>query len=150
MTENSGHTLRLVVVTPAGVAWEKEAAYVVLQTSEGQIEVLPGHAALVVTLEPGELRIGYEGREEIFAAGDGFTEVLPDRVTVFAHLAERADEIAIDATEAARLRAEQALAGAAQLSDDERLEAESLLEECDVKIRIAFARKHLRAGSPPR
>ena len=43
----------------------------------------------------------------------GFAEVLPDRVTILAQLAERADEIDVARAEAARKRAEERLAAAA-------------------------------------
>ena len=40
----------------------------------------------------------------------GFAEVLPDRVTILAQIAERADEIDVARAEAAKKRAEERLA----------------------------------------
>ncbi len=145
MDENSGRTLRLTVVTPSGIAWQREASAIVLQTTDGQIQILPGHAPLVTLLEPGEMRIEFERRDELYAAGEGFAEILPNRVTVFSDLAEEAGTILHDATEAARLRAELALAEAARLTDDERLATELLIKECRVKLDIAMRGKRRKS-----
>src|SRR5207237_838885 len=112
--------LELTVVTPAGIAWQKQASSVVLQTQAGEIDVLPGHAPLVTLLEPGEMWIVHGETEELFAAGEGFAEISPERVTIFSDLAEPVESIALDATESAKKRAEQALAESARMTEDER------------------------------
>ncbi|HXK33780.1 MAG TPA: ATP synthase F1 subunit epsilon, partial [Dehalococcoidia bacterium] len=62
---------------------------------EGQLAILPRHAAFMTMLAPGEL-ILRKGQEEIpFAVSGGFFEVLRDKVTVLADAAERAEEIDI-------------------------------------------------------
>ena len=137
-------TLRLTVVTPAGIAWEREAASVVLQTADGQIEVLPGHAAVVTLLAPGELWIKQPNADELFAAGEGFAEIGSEHVYVFTDLAENADAIALEATETARQRALEAVADSARLSDDERAAAILSLQECEVKMKIAARGKRPR------
>jgi F-type H+-transporting ATPase subunit epsilon len=78
-----------------------------LPGSEGYFGVLPGHTPLLATLQVGELwyRTGQE--KHFLAVAFGFVEVLPDRVTVLAQIAERAEEIDISRAEAARQRAEQ-------------------------------------------
>ena len=50
----------------------------------------------------------------------GFAEVLPDRVTILARLAERAEDIDVERAEAARKRAEERLAQAKSDVDYER------------------------------
>ena len=72
--------------------------------------MLPGHTPLLATLKVGELwyRIGQE--KHYLAIAFGFVEVLPDRVTVLAQIAERAEDIDIARAEAAKQRAEERLA----------------------------------------
>ncbi len=81
-----------------------------LPGSEGYFGVLPGHTPLLATLQVGELwyRIGQE--RHFLAVAFGFVEVLPDRVTVLAQIAERAEEIDVARATAARERAEQRIA----------------------------------------
>ena len=78
--------------------------------SEGYFGVLPGHTPLLASLAVGELWYR-KGQEKTYVSiAFGFAEVLPDRVTILARLAERADEIDIERAEAARKRAEERLA----------------------------------------
>jgi F-type H+-transporting ATPase subunit epsilon len=72
--------------------------------------VLPGHAPLLATLQVGELwyRIGQE--KHYLAVAFGFVEVLPDRVTVLAQIAERPEDIDVPRAEAAKKRAEERVA----------------------------------------
>ena len=76
---------------------------------EGQLAVLPQHAAFMTMLAPGELVLKKGGDEIPFAVTGGFFEVLNDRVIVLADAAERADEIDIERAEAARKRAAERL-----------------------------------------
>jgi F-type H+-transporting ATPase subunit epsilon len=81
---------------------------------------LPGHTALLATLQVGELWYR-KGSERVYVSvAFGFAEVLPDRVTILAQLAERADEIDITRAEAAKRRAEERMAAPAADMDYER------------------------------
>jgi F-type H+-transporting ATPase subunit epsilon len=91
-----------------------------LPGSEGYLGVLPGHTPLLTTLKVGELwyRVGAE--KHYLAIAGGFVEILPDRVTVLADLAERAQDIDIVRAEAAKRRAEERLAKPSSDLDFER------------------------------
>jgi F-type H+-transporting ATPase subunit epsilon len=71
--------------------------------------------------------------------GGGFLEVLPDRVTVLADVAELADEISIENAEAARRRAQERLAGT--LTTSEEIEFQSELAVAEARLRLARARR---------
>ena len=81
-----------------------------LPGEEGYFGVLPGHAPLLAALRSGEIwyRKGKE-KKYAFVAG-GFVEVLPDRVSILAQVAEHAEDIDIERAEAAKRRAEERLA----------------------------------------
>jgi len=138
----------LKVVTPHGAVMEERAASVALWTVMGEIEVLRGHAPTVVVREPGEMRIwGADGGERTFAAGEGFARIDGDSVTVFSDMAEEAEGIALEREQEAKSRAEQALAAAANLSDDERNAADLALRESLVKIQMTLRRKGGRSAN---
>jgi F-type H+-transporting ATPase subunit epsilon len=111
--------LQLEIVTPDRALVREEVNEVQLPGAEGYLGVLPGHTPLLTTLAVGELwyRIGQE--THYLAIADGFGEVLPDRVTVLAQVAERAEDIDVGRAEAARKRAEERLNRAADI-DTER------------------------------
>ena len=101
--------LLLEIVTPDRSLVREEVDEVVVPGSEGYLGVLPGHTPLLAMLKVGELwfRIGQE--KQYLAIAGGFVEVLPDRVTVLADIAERAGDIDVARVEAARKRAEERL-----------------------------------------
>ena len=102
--------LTLEVVTPERLLVSEQVDEVQLPGAEGYFGVLPGHTPLLATLQVGELwyRVGQEKR--YLAVAFGFAEVLPDRVTVLAQLAERPEDIDMPRAEAARKRAEERIA----------------------------------------
>ena len=99
--------LTLEIVTPDKSLVTEQVDEVNLPGSQGYFGVLPGHTPLLTTLHVGELwyRLGQERR--YLAIAFGFAEVLPERVTVLAQIAERAEEIDVARAEAAKQRAEQ-------------------------------------------
>jgi F-type H+-transporting ATPase subunit epsilon len=113
-------TLRLEFVTPERVIAHEEVDEVELPGEEGYMGILPGHAPLLASLRTGEMwyRKGDE-RHYAFLTG-GFVEVLPDRVSILAQVAERAEDIDHDRAEAAKLKAESLLAGPVADMDFER------------------------------
>src|SRR6185295_15433766 len=81
--------------------------------ADGYFGVLPGHTPLLALLGAGELWYR-QGQEKVFLhISFGFAEVQPDRVTILAQIAEKAEEIDVARAEAAKKRAEERLAQAA-------------------------------------
>jgi F-type H+-transporting ATPase subunit epsilon len=102
--------LRLEFVTPAQAIVHEEVDEVQLPGEDGSFGVLPGHAPLLAALDTGVMwyRRGAETKYAFIAGG--FAEVVPDRVSVLAQVAERAEDIDVERAEAARRRAEEQLA----------------------------------------
>ena len=98
-----------VVTAERRVLAEDEVDMVVAPAALGEVGILPRHAPLLTTLQPGELRIKKDGIETDYAVTGGFLQVNQDRVLILADAAERAEEIDEERAEAARRRAEQAL-----------------------------------------
>jgi len=88
--------------------------------ADGYFGVLPGHTPLLALLGTGELWYR-QGSEKVYLSiAFGFAEVQPDRVTILAQIAEKADEIDVVRAEAAKKRAEERLAQATADMDFER------------------------------
>jgi F-type H+-transporting ATPase subunit epsilon len=101
--------LRLEFVTPARAIVHEEVDEVQLPGEEGSFGVLPGHAPMLAALATG-IMWSRKGTETTYAFIDGgFVEVLPDRVSILAQVAERAEDIDIERAEAAKRRAEAEL-----------------------------------------
>ncbi len=106
---------------------------------EGQLAILPRHAAFMTMLAPGELILKKGGEEIPFAVTGGFFEVLNNRVIVLADAAERADDIDIERAEAARERARVALDRRESVEDLAAVQAS--LQRAMIRLRIAENRK---------
>jgi F-type H+-transporting ATPase subunit epsilon len=121
---------------------EQRVDEVEIPGSEGYFGVLPGHTALLALLGAGELWYR-KGQEKFYLAiAFGFAEVLPDRVTILAQIAERAEEVDVSRAEAAKARAEQRLATAAVDIDFERARI-SMLKSL-IRLQVA-ARARIRS-----
>ena len=102
-------SIDLHVVTPERMLVREQVDEVEIPGSEGYFGVLPGHTPLLADLAVGELWYR-KGQEKTFLAiAYGFVEVLPDRVTVLARIAEKAEEIDVVRAEEAKRRAEERL-----------------------------------------
>ena len=88
--------------------------------ADGYFGVLPGHTPLLALLGAGELWYRQGQDKTFFAIAFGFAEVQPDRVTILAQIAEKADEIDIARAEAAKKRAEERLTQSTVDMDAER------------------------------
>lgn len=101
--------LDLQIVTPDRLLVHEQVDEVQIPGSEGYFGVLPGHTPLLASLAVGELWYRKGQEKTYLAIAFGFAEVLPDRVTILARLAERAEDIDVERAEAARQRAEARL-----------------------------------------
>ncbi len=119
--------------------FEGDVDFIVANGADGELGILPHHAALMTILKPGALKIRQGDQEQLLFVGGGFLEVLPDRVTVLADVAEHADEISIERAEEARRRAQERLAG--QLTAAEEVEFQNALAMAEARLRLARARR---------
>jgi F-type H+-transporting ATPase subunit epsilon len=127
------------VVSVERSLFEGEADFILARGQEGELGILPGHAPLITTLKPGELVIRHGGDSESLFVGGGYLEVLPDRVTVLADVAERADEISVESAEEARRDAQERLSG--ELPPAEQAEMQVILEQAEARLRLARIRR---------
>lgn len=110
------------IITPDRVFYTGEASMIEFNTSEGEIGVYKKHIPLTTVLAPGVVTIYEEEKEVTAAVYSGFAEILPDKVTLLAELAEWPDEIDPDRAEAAKKRAEERLANKTEAVDVKRAE----------------------------
>lgn len=100
---------KLHVITPERRFYDGEASMVELTTTEGDIGVYRNHIPLTAIVAPGILKIHEEGEVKEAALISGFIEILPERITIMAEVAEWPDEIDGNRAEEARIRAERRL-----------------------------------------
>ena len=72
--------MSLNIVTAERETYSGGVDYVTAPGADGELTVLPSHAALMTTLVPGEMRFGVDGEEQAIVVTGGFMEVLADNV----------------------------------------------------------------------
>jgi F-type H+-transporting ATPase subunit epsilon len=118
--------LQLELVTPERQLLSEQVDEVRLPGLLGELGVLPGHTPLLTSLGTGPLTYIDGSEQRRLAVQGGFAEVLPDRVTVLARVAETPNQIDVAAARSALTEAEAALPTAQadqidELSDAVRL-----------------------------
>src|SRR5512132_2172114 len=101
--------LQLEIVTPERLVEKDTVSEVQIPGKDGYLGILPGHAPLITELGVGEIKYRGDGMEYRLAVAWGFAEVLPNKVTILAETAERANEIDVERARKAKERAEQRL-----------------------------------------
>src|SRR5262249_38891415 len=104
-------SIELLIVTPDKLLVREQVDEVEIPGTEGYFGVLPGHTPMLASLAGGELWYRKGQEKTYLAIAFGFSEVLPDRVTILAQIAERAEDIDRTRAEEARKRAEAHLSG---------------------------------------
>lgn len=101
-------TIEVSVVTPNGPVYESDVEMVITKAQSGELGILPGHIPMVAPLAIGVVRMKKNGKEQdLIAVSGGFLEVRPDKVTILAQAAEKAEDIDVERALRAKERAEQ-------------------------------------------
>ena len=134
----------LQIVTPERMLVHEQVDEVEIPGVDGYFGVLPGHTPLLAALSVGELwyRIGQE--KTYLSIVHGFAEVLPDRVTILAQLAERAEDIDPERAQSALKRATERLD---QKSEVDYERARLALMKSMTRLQVA---SRIASGAGPR
>ena len=129
------NTFRLKIIAPERIFFDEDLNMVELNTSEGEIGILPKHIALTTIVAPGIMTItkGDEVKEASLLSG--FIEVLPDSVTILAEACEWPDEIDANRANEAKIRAERRISGGDSSINMDR--AEISLKRALVRLNLA-------------
>jgi len=127
--------LQIDVVTPERLAVDLDCRLVVLPTAEGEVGIEEGHAHMMVTLVPGEMRIYEDEEYHVYAISGGVADARPSHALVLADAVEAVAEIDVERARRAMERAERRLAGPREGVDLDR--AQAALARAINRIRVA-------------
>lgn len=113
----------LIVNTPDRQFYHGDVDMVELVTSEGEIGVYAEHIPLTAVIVPGVMRIHEDGQVKKAAVHGGIIEILKDKVTVLAEVAEWPEEIDVNRANEAMIRAERRIKSGEPNIDMVRAEA---------------------------
>ncbi len=119
MAEN---TFQVSIITPDRIFYQGQATMIEFTTTEGEIGVLPQHIPLTTVIAPGVCTITEPEGEKKAAIHAGLAEILPDKVTILAEIAEWPYEIDGARAKSAEERARERLANKSDSMDLKRAE----------------------------
>ena len=126
---------KVQIITPDRIFYEGESHFIEFTTVAGEIGVYANHIPMTTVLAPGAVTI-HNGEEEVVAAVHaGIAEILGDKVTLLAEIAEWPDEIDLSRAEAAKGRAEERIAN--KTADVDIARAEFALRKALIRIDVA-------------
>jgi F-type H+-transporting ATPase subunit epsilon len=128
--------IQLEVVTPERRVLSESVNAVTVPGRNGEMQILPGHAALISELQTGVLAYNEDGTTFQLHVSGGFVEVSDDRVAVMAEIAERPEEIDAARARLARDHTEKELSSWNGTEDDFE-KARAKLERSMVRLRLA-------------
>lgn len=112
-SEEMAITTHLDIVSAERQVFSGVVEMLVVSGEMGELGIVPGHAPLLTSLRPGEIRIVHQGgTEELFYVSGGLLEVQPRSVTILADEVERAGDIDEASALAAKAKAEKIIAAA--------------------------------------
>ena len=133
-------TLELQIITPEKLLVHESADQVQIPGENGYLGILPGHAPLITELMIGEISYSQGGATHYLAVAWGFAEVLSDKVTILADIAERAEDIDVRRAQEAKARADEVLRQPpADLDYDAALHAQ---RRAEVRLEVAAHAGH--------
>jgi F-type H+-transporting ATPase subunit epsilon len=128
-------TFQLEIVTPEKMVVRDTAEEMQIPGKNGYLGILPGHAPLITELAVGEITYRNGNDTQHLAVAWGFAEVLPDKVTILAETAERAEDIDIKRAQESKQRAEERLKSGKTEVDYTR--AEVALQRAETRLQVA-------------
>ena len=128
-------TFQLEIVTPEKLVVKDAAEEMQIPGKNGYLGILPGHAPLISELAVGKISYRNGATTHYLSVAWGFAEVLPDKVTILAETAERAEEIDVPRAEDAKKRAEERLKSGNPETDFPR--AQDSLQRAESRLEVA-------------
>ncbi|HSL45859.1 MAG TPA: F0F1 ATP synthase subunit epsilon [Anaerolineales bacterium] len=130
-------TIRCEIVSQDRTVFQGDVDIVILPGAAGEMGILPHHAPVLAILKYGVIKVRHNGKEELFAVAGGMAEVQPDVVTILADAAENVEDIDITRAQAAKKRAEDALAQLKPEDQDAYLRMEAALRRSNLRLEVA-------------
>ena len=121
------------IVTPIREVKFRDVSYLRCPGLDGSFGVMKKHREGVFALSVGEIKITQNGKDEYFATGGGFAEILDDSVKLLVESLEQSNEIDSD-------RANQSL----ERAKKRKIERDLKLNEARIEASLARAINRLR------
>jgi F-type H+-transporting ATPase subunit epsilon len=133
-------TFKLEIVATDKVFYKGDAEMLVFPGADGEHGVLADHELMVSPVVAGELRYTVDGEQQIAAVGNGFVEILGDRVILICDFVEKPQDIDIKRAQLAKERAEERIR--LKNSEVEYVHSQAALSRAMARLKVTSRCKH--------
>jgi len=95
----------LEICSPEKILFSEKVEAIVAPAYEGYLGVLVNHAPMICLLQPGELKITKDNKEQFLIISGGLMEVYKNNVLILADSAEKIEDIDVERAERSKERA---------------------------------------------
>lgn len=130
---------KLTIVTPEKrVLIGQEVEEVTVPAFKGELNILPGHAPLITTLETGVMRWKLKGKErqDLAVISWGYCQVSPEGVNILANIADLPEDINIQETKEYLAQSEKKIMSE-MITDEDWTEFQREWARARAKIEVA-------------
>ena len=114
---------QLEIVTPIRELDQGQVSYVRCSGLDGSFGVMKNHREGIFALSVGEVKVTQNGKDEYFATGGGFAEIIDNSVKLLVESVEKVSEIDADRAKKSLERATQRKSEKDAEMDEARIEA---------------------------
>lgn len=133
-------SLTLRVITPERIVLDVTADSVRFPGIDGATGILPGHAAMVAALGPGDLSFASAGQTDSMFVSGGFAEVRENTVRVVTEASEAPTDIDVDRARASAERAKERLKELTTVAGSAKVDAaraRAALQRAMARLKVA-------------
>ena len=127
-------TFKLEIVATDKVFYSGDAEMLVFPSLDGEHCVLADHELMVAPVVAGELRYTVNGEQKLAAVGNGFVEILGDRVILICDFVERPEDIDVKRAQLAKERAEERIR--LKKSEREYVHSQAALSRAMARLKV--------------
>lgn len=128
-------TFHLSIKTPEKSFYDGPVEEIVIETPDGQIGILPGHAVMAAACTAGAMTIKVDGQEKKAFLSEGFVDINQTKVVILADTAEWPEEIDVNRAKRAEQRALERLQG--QLSHQDFVRSRAALQRALSRLKVS-------------
>jgi F-type H+-transporting ATPase subunit epsilon len=134
--------IHLDVITPQKTIFHGDVDEIVVNTSDGEIAVLPQHINLFTKVIPGEIVIKQGRQTQFLGVTGGFLQVEKNKMTILADYAVRAEDVEVGKAIEAQKRAEDIIKNKSEhVNQQDFANAQAELLKAMTELRVANKHK---------
>lgn len=128
-------TIRFEIVTPVRAVYSGNAVSVILPSVQGEVEILPGHRAMLSLIQNGTVVVTeVGGAKQVFVVEPGYVETVDNKVTLLVAGCLFAADVDVEASRADLVKGEKALAAPHLLTEEQLAEERANYERARARI----------------